>query len=1177
MKKNCLQVLPIVGVLAFGLAAAHAQVATTTIVDTIYRADGTPAAGSLLVSWPEFTTSASQAVPAGKTEITIGPDGSVDFPLAPNAGAMPAGTYYTVVYHLSDGTVSTEYWTVPQARQTGIAAIRSAIMPATVSVQSASISYVNDSITEALTGYLPLTGGTLTGPLYLSEDPQQTTEAATKHYVDTSVAATQAGLGDLVSLNPAAAQAVVQPAGTSLTVNSLQSVLYAAGQQNGADNNGISNAMALPQCAAGGCLTIADPGYSAAEEPQGMPFPACFGSEPGSGDGDFCGEPWPVNTRLLDQRAGTDIWLYQNPVDRFGGLGVGAPLNSPAGPSSDAATAQFDIFDFDADYGNGQIIPRESLVHQFAGGHNGNYGSGWGKTNAELSRDKAVYFSEGQHSLHEQEEFCLGLGDCMGSPLVITFASGLNAPSDEGIHRGDSVIAEDSNVFQGPCTADAVSGANCSSGSQLVLACIDVTGANPACNGSAGSAPVVGGKGQGDQGEGRMAIDVSQPSAGSCATCVLIGGLGAGNMIVGQINGGSTSNVPTQLIATAGTFVPSSAIATTSAAIVAPTGQGEPGSVTVSITPVSGSFAPGVACISDVQAFEQVGITAATSTSVTASFRRPHLAGALLTQNGTCGQGLALNADIQTVNGTAVRTLLPLLGSTDDTHTYVNTFIGGAVMGEGSAALYNSLSGASATYNAATNLVTVTGNFGFELPGVTGSGDFGNVTGSSLTVAGASDSHYNGTFTVTATSANTFTYVPAAAPASATASGLTVSQCNCAFTMYPRAEVLSVYNQATKQVDGTLTLEPNTVPWATGDMIEEPHWHAPAVNDTHDTIVTFTPQAQIWGRGYSYAGMVSGDLHGFDLRNEASLSEYQGFGGSHTAPHIAYYLEGWWNTDFQINAAPDRSVFVLGCKPSTPGAALSAEDGCTRWNSGYDVFEFAGGPPNSSGAGSETAALHYEPSTLDLSYKAATGCQTTWGDNVGTVGSTSYAGTSIAGSANCGLFLNQLVLSGGTPLTGQTGTGASIVTATAPTLASAVLSGSTSVPSGQSLNVAGTLTVTGALAGSATGVTFTAGSAAGTGATASCAVPACDSISGVVSLHTGTAPSASGTLLTVGFGVTHGSQMACVTTVSNPGAGMVSNYGISESTSGFSLSGVSSGALLASTAYQVRYVCAEHS
>jgi hypothetical protein len=29
--------------------------------------------------------------------------------LAPNIGAMPAGLFYTAVYHLSDGTTSTEY------------------------------------------------------------------------------------------------------------------------------------------------------------------------------------------------------------------------------------------------------------------------------------------------------------------------------------------------------------------------------------------------------------------------------------------------------------------------------------------------------------------------------------------------------------------------------------------------------------------------------------------------------------------------------------------------------------------------------------------------------------------------------------------------------------------------------------------------------------------------------------------------------------------------------------------------------------------------------------------------------------------------------------------------------------------------------------------------------------
>jgi hypothetical protein len=38
--------------------------------------------------------------------------------------------------------------------------------------------------------YLPLNGGTLTGPLLLNRDPQLTNEAATKHYVDMSVVST---------------------------------------------------------------------------------------------------------------------------------------------------------------------------------------------------------------------------------------------------------------------------------------------------------------------------------------------------------------------------------------------------------------------------------------------------------------------------------------------------------------------------------------------------------------------------------------------------------------------------------------------------------------------------------------------------------------------------------------------------------------------------------------------------------------------------------------------------------------------------------------------------------------------------------------------------------------------------------------------------------------------------
>ena len=41
----------LVGVLVALSLSAGAQVATTTVADTVYRADGTPATGTVLVSW----------------------------------------------------------------------------------------------------------------------------------------------------------------------------------------------------------------------------------------------------------------------------------------------------------------------------------------------------------------------------------------------------------------------------------------------------------------------------------------------------------------------------------------------------------------------------------------------------------------------------------------------------------------------------------------------------------------------------------------------------------------------------------------------------------------------------------------------------------------------------------------------------------------------------------------------------------------------------------------------------------------------------------------------------------------------------------------------------------------------------------------------------------------------
>src|SRR6266571_9398252 len=109
-------------------AVSRAQApAMTTISDVVYRADGTPAAGTLLISWPAFTTADGKPVAAGTKSVMLGAQGVLSVALAPNTGAIPAGTFYTVVYQLNDGTVKTEYWTVGTTSPTTIAAVRTTL------------------------------------------------------------------------------------------------------------------------------------------------------------------------------------------------------------------------------------------------------------------------------------------------------------------------------------------------------------------------------------------------------------------------------------------------------------------------------------------------------------------------------------------------------------------------------------------------------------------------------------------------------------------------------------------------------------------------------------------------------------------------------------------------------------------------------------------------------------------------------------------------------------------------------------------------------------------------------------------------------------------------------------------------------------------------------------------
>jgi hypothetical protein len=214
LKRGCWLVSMVFAVL---LRVAAAQGVTTTVQDTVYRADGTPAGGTVLVSWGAFTTAGGDSIPAGSTSVTLGTGGALSVALAPNAGATPMGSYYTAVFHLNDGTTSKEYWVVPVAVPGGgpakLAAIENQVLPTSVAMQTVSKQYVDGAISQAITGYpkdnspyVEKVGDTMTGPLVLPADPVSPNQAADKNYVDENVASISGGLAQKVSLFPESAQ-----------------------------------------------------------------------------------------------------------------------------------------------------------------------------------------------------------------------------------------------------------------------------------------------------------------------------------------------------------------------------------------------------------------------------------------------------------------------------------------------------------------------------------------------------------------------------------------------------------------------------------------------------------------------------------------------------------------------------------------------------------------------------------------------------------------------------------------------------------------------------------------------------------------------------------------------------------------------------------------------------------
>ncbi len=171
----------------------------TTVSDIVFRADGSPAAGTLLISWPAFTAAGGATVAAGNNHVNLGANGSFTAQLAPNTGATPAGTVYTVTYQLNDGTVKTENWSVGTASPETISQVRTLAGTTTQLAQAATQQYVNAQLATVvhLSGTETITGTKQFSVPPTLPTPSQSGQAVNKAYVDSAV--TNSGSGNFVA------------------------------------------------------------------------------------------------------------------------------------------------------------------------------------------------------------------------------------------------------------------------------------------------------------------------------------------------------------------------------------------------------------------------------------------------------------------------------------------------------------------------------------------------------------------------------------------------------------------------------------------------------------------------------------------------------------------------------------------------------------------------------------------------------------------------------------------------------------------------------------------------------------------------------------------------------------------------------------------------------------------
>jgi len=152
------------------------------------------------------------------------------------------------------------------------------------------------------------------------------------------------------------------------------------------------------------------------------------------------------------------------------------------------------------------------------------------------------------------------------------------------------------------------------------------------------------------------------------------------------------------------------------------------------------------------------------------------------------------------------------------------------------------------------------------------------------------------------------------------------------YHLYPGCEVVT-----NKTVAADPICEPNTVPWAVGDLVEAPHNVAVNVVGRFTDVVQNTPANGALSAGdivdIHGMGAVGGNFIAHRTLNFNSYKMFTPFGGMLDAPDM-HRIEGYFNSGLSFNDAPGAVVRVFGNPDGSnkPMTLFAMPGGEVMWN-----------------------------------------------------------------------------------------------------------------------------------------------------------------------------------------------------------------------------------------------------